>query len=83
MTTVTTAMTAMGTTHLDGQHDDDRAPVEHVVDGGGGKGSPELLPLGHLGQRHDRVRHRRPDVGSHYHGHGHLGVEDDWMGERH
>ena len=57
-------------TNLDDHGDDDGAPVEHVVDGGGGEGPAEVLAVAGLGHRHDRVRHRRPDVGPEDHGHG-------------
>ncbi len=37
--------------HLYAEHDNDRAPVEHVVDGGGGEGAAELVAVGDLDRR--------------------------------
>ena len=34
--------------YLNGEHDYDRAPVEHVVDGGGGEGAAEFLSVSDL-----------------------------------
>ena len=50
---------------LNGQQDEDAGPVEHVMDGGSSERSPEGGWIGGLGQRHDSVGHRSPDVGSH------------------
>lgn len=45
-------------------------PVEHVVHGGGRERPPELVPVGRLHQRHNRVGHRRADVRAHHDGDG-------------
>ena len=47
------------------EEDDDGQPVEHVVHGGGGEGAPELVSVADLSEGHNRVGHRRADVGAH------------------
>ena len=47
--------------------EDHSEPVEHVVHSGGGEGSLELLPVGHLSEADDGVGHARSDVGPHDH----------------
>ena len=44
------------------KQDGDREPVKHVMHGGASEGSTKLLPVYRLTHRHERVRHRRPDV---------------------
>ena len=43
--------------NLDGQQYEHRQPVEDVQHGGAGERPPELLLVGHLTHRHDRVSH--------------------------
>ena len=56
--------------HFQGEHDRDREPVEHVVNGGGGERPAEGLPVGGLGHADDRVGHRSADVRAEDHGDG-------------
>ena len=51
--------------YFERQENDDGEPVEHVVDGGGGERSLELVAISRLRHRHDRVGQRRADVHSH------------------
>ena len=53
---------------LEGQEDDDRDQVEHVVAGGHLEGPPQLLPVPQVSEGGDRVGDRGPDVGAHHHG---------------
>ena len=50
---------------LDWEQNDDGEPVEAVVDGCPGEGPPELVPISHLSQGHDRVGDGGADVGTH------------------
>ena len=50
---------------FNGQYTDDTQPVEHVVHGGCCESSPELVTFPGMRHGHDRVRHRRADVGAH------------------
>ena len=50
---------------FDDEQRDDGQPVEHVVHGGGGEGAPELISVADLSEGHNRVGHRRADVGAH------------------
>jgi len=50
---------------LEDQENDDRQPVEHVVDGGAGESQSELLPIVDLGHCHQSVGHGGADVGAH------------------
>lgn len=36
--------------YLEREQHDDGEPVEHVVNGGRGKGAPELVTIAHLGE---------------------------------
>ena len=47
-------------------------PVKHVMDCGSGKGSPECLPVPHLGHTDDGVGNGGADVGAEDHWHGML-----------
>lgn len=51
---------------LQRQQHNHRQPIEDVVHRGGRKCSPELISVGRLHQRHDRVGDRRANVGAHY-----------------
>ena len=48
-----------------GEEDDDRKPIEHVVDSSCGERSAEFVTISHLGQWNNSVGYRSADIGPH------------------
>ena len=54
--------------HFERQKNGHSHEVEEIVAGRHGEGPPQFLPVPQVSESGDRIRDRRPDVGSHHHG---------------